>query len=210
MLRLIGRRLATVVPGLRFRGSAAYWEERYALGGTSGAGSYGAQAEYKAEFLNRFVAEHEIRTVIELGCGDGNQLELAEYPAYTGLDVSATALRLCTERFHDDPAKTFAAYDPSAFVPSAWSAELGLSLDVIYHLVEDEAFELHMRHLFGSATRYVIIYARDSDSRDRAPHVRRRAFTSWVEAHEPEWTLTEVVRAPIDAYQDFYVFARGD
>jgi SAM-dependent methyltransferase len=209
VFRLIRRRLATIVPGVRFRGSADYWEKRYALGGTSGAGSYGEQARYKAGFLNRFVAEHAIRSVIEFGCGDGNQLELAEYPAYTGLDVSATALRICTERFHGDPTKTFVEYDRGTFEPTAWRAELGLSLDVIYHLVEDETFDAHMRDLFGSATRYVVIYARDTESSPRAPHVRRRAFTRWAEDNEPEWSLTDVVRPPIDAYQDFYVFARA-
>lgn len=35
-----------------FPGTADYWENRYAKGGTSGAGSYGRQAEWKAEIVN--------------------------------------------------------------------------------------------------------------------------------------------------------------
>ena len=75
-----------------FPGSAAYWESRYAKGGSSGVGSYGRFAEFKAEVLNRFVATHSVQSVIEFGCGDGNQLALASYPWYLGYDVSATAV----------------------------------------------------------------------------------------------------------------------
>src|SRR5579864_6395854 len=76
----------------RFPGSQTYWDQRYAEGGTSGSGSYGEQAAFKAEILNGFVARHGIQSVIEFGCGDGNQLSLASYPSYVGLDVSRTAI----------------------------------------------------------------------------------------------------------------------
>ena len=56
-----------------FAGSEAYWQRRYQDGQGSGAGSYGQLAQFKAEYLNRFVAEHAIADVIEFGCGDGNQ-----------------------------------------------------------------------------------------------------------------------------------------
>ena len=49
----------------------------YASGGSSGPGSYGRLAAGKADFLNRFVEDHQIKTVLEIGCGDGNQLSLA-------------------------------------------------------------------------------------------------------------------------------------
>lgn len=94
-----------------FQGSTDYWERRYVTGGTSGAGSYGAMADVKAAFLNRFVAEHKVQSVIEFGCGDGNQLALANYPSYIGLDVSRTALDRCLTRFAADPTKSFAWYN---------------------------------------------------------------------------------------------------
>ena len=46
---------------LAFPGSASYWELRYRNGGTSGAGSYGRLAEFKAEVLNEFVRVKGIR-----------------------------------------------------------------------------------------------------------------------------------------------------
>jgi cyclopropane fatty-acyl-phospholipid synthase-like methyltransferase len=82
-----------------FPGSKRYWDNRYSQGDNSGAGSYGRLAEFKAEILNKFVAENNIRSVIEFGCGDGNQLMLANYPYYIGVDVSPKAIEICRKLF---------------------------------------------------------------------------------------------------------------
>lgn len=178
---------------ITFPGSGRYWEGRYAGGGTSGAGSYDEQGRGKAALLNRFVKEHHIRSVIEFGSGDGAQLALAEYPEYLGLDVSRTAIELCRERFRDDPAKRFFIQDGSLNLSGDpnFRAELALSLDVVYHLIEDPVFERYMRQLFGAAERFVIIYSTDEETGSRAPHVRHRAFSRWVEENIPGWRLTE-------------------
>jgi SAM-dependent methyltransferase len=84
-----------------FPGVAPYWETRYAQGGTSGAGSAGRLAPFKAEVLNAFVEQHGVNTVFELGCGDGTQLTPARYPSYVGVDVSPTAVDLCRRRPFD-------------------------------------------------------------------------------------------------------------
>ncbi len=60
---------AVNVRRLGMTGSVDYWERNYATGGTSGEGSYGPLADFKARILNSFVAEHDVRSVIELGCG---------------------------------------------------------------------------------------------------------------------------------------------
>lgn len=195
-----------------FLGSERYWEERYVSGGDSGPGSYGKFALFKAEILNGFVAEHQVRSVIEFGCGDGNQLELATYPVYLGVDVSETAIARCRERFRADPTKTFLLaqdYDGRR-------AELALSLDVIFHLVEDRVFEQYMEALFQAATRFVIIY---SSNRDEPPdresmHVRHRRFTAWIDAQAPGWTLMAHVpnRYPnlgdyrTGSFSDFFIY----
>src|SRR5437660_1578196 len=75
-----------------FLGSKDYWEGRYVEGGDSGHGSYGFLAAEKARFLNAFIEKHHVASVIEFGCGDGNQLSLARYPRYLGLDVSEAAV----------------------------------------------------------------------------------------------------------------------
>jgi len=173
-----------------FAGSKNYWEERYSTGGNSGVGSYGKFGEFKAAVINEFVAKHNLRSVIEFGCGDGNQLTLAKYPTYLGFDVSETAVSKCEELFGGDANKHFrlmAEYKGER-------ADVALSLDVIYHLIEDDVFQNYMRTLFESSNQYVIIYASDSDDNrgyEDTPHIRHRKFTRWIRQHFPYWKLVE-------------------
>ena len=57
---------------LKINSSREYWEQRYSMGGTSGAGSYDKLAEFKVEVINSFMKKYQISSVIEFGCGDGN------------------------------------------------------------------------------------------------------------------------------------------
>ena len=170
-------------PTVAFDTSGDYWERRYRAAGTSGAGSYGRLAAFKAEVLNRFVAEHAIGSVIEFGSGDGNQAALFDFPRYTGFDVSDAAVALCREKFAVDPTKSF--HNVTQFADQR--AELTLSLDVIYHLVEDAVFERYMTDLFAASTRYVGIYSSDRDDpRTGDAHVRHRRFSDWIARHAPD------------------------
>lgn len=210
---ILGPALRRLKPKPRPILSTTYWEERYRQGGTSGPGSYGILAQYKADFLNRFVAEHAVHSVIEFGCGDGHQLSLAHYPSYTGYDVSPAALNLCRTRFAADPTKNFLPM--SAYAGA--TADLTLSLDVIYHLLEDDAYAHYMTILFSAATRYVIIYSSNYDSPyDPYSHVRHRCFTDWVINHCPGWRLETHVTNPLGFHgdlnqgsvADYYVYAQ--
>jgi len=198
----------------RFDGSTDYWEQRYAAGGNSGAGSYNRLAQFKADVLNGFVASHGIEFVIEFGSGDGSQLDLARYPSYVGVDVSRTAIEATRKRFAYDRSKQFLHISE---VPADLKADLSLSLDVIYHLVVDPTFEAYMNALFAAASRFVVIYSSDKDERPRAPHVRHRRFTDWIAKHQPDFALKERVANayPFDerdpdntSFADFYIVER--
>ena len=195
---------------IMFLGSQKYWEIRYAFGKTSGAGSYGIFAEFKSEVLNTFVHDYNISSVIEFGCGDGNQLTLAKYPRYIGLDVSKTAIKICKERFKDDNTKSFFLYDTNSFVDnsSIFKPELALSLDVVYHLVEDDIYELYMKRLFSSADKFVIIYSSDTDINKifQCLHVKNRHFSRWVAMNLPEWRL--IKKIPNECKAENYKAAR--
>ena len=175
-----------------------YWEERYRSGGTSGRGSYGRYAELTAEIINRIFRERRVEDVIEYGCGDGNQLSYLHAPRYVGLDVSPTAVKRSADRFRTDPTKRFLLYNPGwhSEHDSEFSADCALSKDVVFHLVEDDAFETYMRHLFASGRRLVVIVASDLDWYV-GPHERHRRFTPWVEAKLPEWQLVEKIDSPL-------------
>jgi cyclopropane fatty-acyl-phospholipid synthase-like methyltransferase len=203
--RLIGR-----LRRRRFDTSQGYWERRYASGGNSGAGSYGQVAIFKAEVLNALVKEHQVATVVELGCGDGHQLSLADYPRYVGLDVSTTVLEQCRERFAGDETKDFRLYDADALDRESITADLAISLDVILHLVEDDVYESYMRHLFAAGERFVVIFSPDRDDVPTAEHVRYRRFTPWVDQNAPAWSLLSHVENPHsgpDSLADFYMYA---
>lgn len=175
--------------------SGEYWQQRYARGETSGYGSYGRLAEFKAGVLNEVVAQRSVASVIELGCGDGAQLSMMRYPSYLGIDVSPAAVAVCRKKFAGDATKGFMTLDE--FRNTRPTADLALSLDVIYHLVEDTVFDSHMRDLFGAAQRWVAIYSSNSDQiGDPAQHVRHRNFTRWTAQHAPEWTLSATYKNP--------------
>jgi hypothetical protein len=213
----VGAFLASVHARMKNRqpfSSSEYWESRYRNRGTSGAGSQGRLAEFKAHFLNDFVARNKIGTVIEYGCGDGEQLTLATYPHYVGIDVSPAAIEKCRDKFATDSTKTFIELSRA---PNDIRGELALSLDVIYHLIEDSVFERYMLRLFNSAQRFAIIYSSNEDKPWPAKHVRHRHFLPWVEYGAPEWHLRERVPNPYPyketdpehtSFSDFYVFAK--
>jgi hypothetical protein len=209
----VARAINARIAKFRFMSSPQYWERRYRKGGTSGAGSYGRLAHFKAEVLNEFVSRNAVQSVIEFGCGDGAQLSLASYPRYVGVDVAPAAIKLCRERFSDDTTKVFASTDDK--IDSLH--DLALSIDVVFHLVEDDFFHCYMDRLFSSARRFVIIYSSNCDSQQPEPHVRHWIFTRWVETYRPEWRLHEKIpnRYPYDAkksgqtsFADFYVYTR--
>lgn len=196
--------------------SGKYWEERYGGGGCSGAGSYNRLAEFKAEILNKFVKEKGIKKVIEWGCGDGNQLKLAEYPEYIGFDVSKEAVKICSEKFSKDVTKEFVWCGGESF-KSEQKGDLAISLDVIYHLVEDDVYEQYMERLFLSSQKYICIYSSNFEERS-AVHVRNRKFTDWIEAHISRvWKLLKIVRNRYPysednldetSWSDFYFYER--
>lgn len=196
--------------------SSEYWKTRYESGGNSGMGSYGRLAEFKASILNEFVRRNDVASIIEFGCGDGNQLTLAKYPKYTGYDISPTAIEQCRNLFKSDTSKEFfltQEYDSR-------QAELAISLDVIFHLIEDEVFYAYMGLLFNASSKHVVIYSSNQDKPipPVAPHVRHRNFGRWINqsAIGAKWKLIEKILNPYpyngdfrtSSFADFYIYKR--
>lgn len=195
-----------------FAGSEDYWKNRYKSNGNSGAGSYNELANFKADILNSFVKKNEISTIIEYGSGDGNQLKLSEYKSYIGFDVSPDAISQCQTIFKDDSSKTFKLVNEY----EGERAQLTMSLDVAYHLVEDTVFSKYMDRLFDSSTQYVIIYSSNTEQQQaiQSHHVHHRCITAWVEANRTDWKLIRHIpnKYPwsgddkTGSLADFYIF----
>jgi len=192
--------------------STSYWEQRYRAGGTSGAGSHGRIAAFKAGVINGFVAENGIGSVLDLGCGDGHLLSLLQVKDYLGVDVAPTALACCVAKF---PQHRFV---PLHAMETSTRADLALSIDVIFHLVEDGVFAEYMHALFAHATRFVLIHSSNIDRDWASPHVRHRRFTDHIADCRPEWRLLAHLPNPYPfdpdrqeetSFSDFFVYGRS-
>lgn len=197
-----------------FENSEQFWKDRYKFGGNSGSGSYNNLAEFKGKIINAFLDNKDIKSVIEFGCGDGNQLKYLNPNKYLGYDVSEKAIQLCKEIFKNDNTKIFKLMN--SYLDNE-RAELTMSLDVIYHLVEDHIYLKYMNRLFESSEKYVIIYSSNINENEYdGSWVRNRKFTDWVENHKNEFKLIDHIinEFPYDgdgtrtSHADFFIYEK--
>ncbi|MEI7794653.1 MAG: class I SAM-dependent methyltransferase, partial [Thermoleophilia bacterium] len=170
---------------------ADYWNSRYSAGGTSGAGSYGEDAAWKAATVNAIVADNAVESVLEFGCGDGHQLSLLKVPEYVGLDISDEAVRLCRERHRTDPTKSFRTWTPGAPVHQG-PFDLVLALEVLMHIIDDDAFCQTLDAIFASSRRLVVIQtplAPVSEYR-QGSHEHHRDLLPYLAPHLASFDLT--------------------
>lgn len=112
--------------------------------------------------------------------------------------------------------KSFFLYDQDCFQDPIrlYKADLCMSLDVIYQLVEDSVFETYMENLFNASNKWVVIYSSDRDRTYHGSHVRERAFTEWINSNRPGWKLEEKIDNPyplepgnpVTSFANFYFF----
>lgn len=163
-----------------------YWENRYRqltnennhlMKYNSGRGSYGEDAKKKAEYINDIIKKYNIKTLNDFGHGDGNQLSLINgFEKYYGYDVSETIRKRCISMYPDQEKYIFLndAYDFFQYPKS----DLSMSLDVLYHILDQEPYEEYLRILF-SISKYVLIYAVDKDE-PKGIHCMARKFTTYI------------------------------
>jgi len=189
--------------------SVRYWDGRYRAGRSSGRGSEGQIAIAKAAYVNQVVEREKITSIIDWGVGDGTVLShITDEISYTGVDISPTILTRLRRRFGF--RGEFLLADIAAL--RHLSADMALSMDVMFHLVNDEDYERYLARLFGSADRFVLICSTDFDDEGRsARHVRHRHWTSEVRTRFPRWLLDEVGpwAGGFDDRSAFYLYRRA-
>lgn len=166
----------------KFRNSKQFWQQRYFWGGNSGKGSYGTEARFKAETLNKLIKNYNIKTVIDLGCGDGHNALFYEVNQYIGFDVSKDAIAICQKRFSNHPSFHFYEINIRNLgkierQKHTLSPVLVISFDVIFHLVEDEIYDEYLARLEQLSENYSLIYSTDFDAKASQAHVRHRNFS---------------------------------
>jgi hypothetical protein len=126
---------------------------------------------------------------------------------YTGIDVSEFIISKCKEIFKDDKTKTFIHVDN---IDNELKAELVLSCDVIYHLIEEHVYKEYMEKLFSMSKKYVIIYAKNENI-NHAVHVKFRKFSNYIESNLPEWTCKEhIINKVKPEASGFYIYEKVD
>ena len=167
-----------------------YWENRYKSGGNSGPGSYNELAKFKAKIINEFIDKHNIKSIIDYGVGDGNQLKFinTKNKKYTGIDISKMIIDKCKSRFKNDKTKIFILDNDLQNL----NADLAISCDVLYNLIEDTEYVNYIKNLFNISTSYIIIYARNEDLNYK-PHIKFRKFTDYINENFINWNLIEYI-----------------
>jgi hypothetical protein len=184
------------------------WENRYKTNGNSGAGSYGVLCEYKAKFINKFIIDNNCKNMIEFGSGDGNQMSYFEVQKYTGIDISEHIINICKKKYNHLSNKKFITYAEYHKMSSKF--DLSLSLDVIYHLVDDNIYIKYMNYLFNSTNKFVIIYSTNWDDKENnGSHVYHRKFTKYIDTNFKNAKLIyhEPNKYPSLSTAEFYVYS---
>ena len=187
--------------------SKEYWEDRYRSGRNSGSGSYGRLAAFKLGVLNDFIGENGISSLLDFGCGDGNIAKDIIVDSYVGYDVSAKAVEMCKELYAKDDKK-FTNNLPNE------NADLCISFDVIFHLIEDGIYHEYIKNLFKHSDKYVIIYSSNVEHEGSYIHFMNRSFIGDVDLNK--WELIKMVKNkyPLlddpenESVSDFYIFKK--
>lgn len=106
--------------------------------GSSGEGSNPWNARYYIDFLQQFIAEQKIKTVVDLGCGDwqiGSSIDWSGVQ-YMGFDVVGRVLKNNQKKFAAPNIQFFKADGTKISLPKA---DLFLCKEVLQHLSLEDA-----------------------------------------------------------------------
>ncbi len=122
-------------------------------------------------------------------------------------------MKSCEDRFRDDCTKRFLLYDNTfPFKQNELHpADLTLSIDVLYHLVEDEVFGVYVKNLFHYSNEYVLIYSSDFERAHHSPHQVDRRFSPLIQEKIREFQLITKIINPHkgeETMSDWYFYRR--
>lgn len=181
-----------------------YWEDRYITGGNSGLGSYGEYAKHKADVINNYIKKLNIKTISDFGCGDGNQISLIYgYEKYVGFDVSKHIVSLCDEKFKNIENMSFINT-----INDLPESDLCLSLDVIYHIIDENEYQEYLKQLFNKSKKYVLIFSSNHENDSIVNHIYHRVFTKWVNDNINNFKFIEEINNNLKTSAKFFLFEK--
>jgi 2-polyprenyl-3-methyl-5-hydroxy-6-metoxy-1,4-benzoquinol methylase len=160
--------------------NATFWDWRYSTNSElgSGSGSRGKPLEDKRDMLSALVEILQARSVLDVGCGDGESTRDLPLPNYVGLDLSTEAVRRAklTRPDGDYRVGTLADYPTEA--------ELTLCLDVLIHEADPATYRATVKSLLEHTTRALLVSGFERPS---------QTDSAMVHFHEPlSTTLREL------------------
>jgi hypothetical protein len=133
--------------------NAKFWNERYQLFPQlgSGPGSRGYAAVYKNALVKNIVVQHQIHSIVDIGCGDlcWLDLEILEGRSYIGLDISTVAIERAQAAY---PSLRFAVYDATA-EPVPIEGDLVVSFDLLIHQLDIQSFRAALSNALAAIGR---------------------------------------------------------
>lgn len=127
------------------------------LKGSSGhASSIETTAEYYIPFIKKFIKEHDVKSVVDLGCGDlesSHQL-LDEDITYCGYDVYENVIMYNTRKYANHE---FHFMDIVKDITKVKNADLYIIKDVLQHLNYDSIFYMLDNIIKYKKAKYVLI-----------------------------------------------------
>tara|TARA_R110002073_G_scaffold260256_7_gene423188 strand:- start:173 stop:547 length:375 start_codon:yes stop_codon:yes gene_type:complete len=119
--------------------------------------------------------------------------------SYIGTDISNVSIDICKLKYKNQQNRRFIYYDESVD-----STDINISIDVIYHILEEDEYVKYLNKLFTS--NYVLIYSSNHDS-VKNNHVFHRKFTNHVPHN---YKLIEKIENPYKnlSSADFYLYAK--
>jgi len=137
-----------------------FWENRYCSGGNSGAGSRGGEAEWKIARIVELAARHGVRSILDLGSGDGYLARrlmerLPRDVVYQGVDIAPSAVSLA-----ESQALPSMQFDVGDFTGGfRGSADLVLCMDVLFQLSTPEKHRAAIDSICRSFGKLAVVVA---------------------------------------------------
>lgn len=147
--------------------NGAFWQWRYLtdpdLG--SGVGSRGRPLEDKRALLGGLCEALEPGSVLDVGCGDGEATRDLALPGYTGLDLSAEAVRRAAL------GRPGGTYLVGTLADHPVDADLVLCLDVLIHQPDVDTYRELVARLWASTRVALVVTGYQHPQSDEAPMV---------------------------------------